>query len=587
MTKIETKRLYLMELKEADMPDLRAILQDEQTMYAYEGAFSEDETREWFDKQLSNYECHGHGLWAAVLKESHKMIGQCGLTWQNIEDRSVLEVGYLFNRAYWHKGYASEAANSCVMYAFNVLGHEEVYAIVRDTNLPSMNVAIRCGMTARRRFSKPYRGVDMTHIAFSVRQKDFEITGTLPIAIARGRSFYYMSLIDTSPGWKKQTAFFLVSQNISLFGSSVVGFAVIWHITLETSSGVWMMLAMLCNLVPQVFISLFAGVWADRYSRKHLIMLADGFTAAATLALAVSFLLGFRKIELLLVVLAVRSLGVSVQDPAVNAIYPQLVPEERLTKVQGINQTIGSVSALITPAIGGLLLGTAGIVGAFFVDVVTAALAIAVMSCIRVGQPPMPPAKSVWKEIGVGISYLLGHAQLRRLIICLLFSFLFVTPAFTLNPLLIERSFGGEVWRLTVHEIVWSGAMIASGVFVSIKGRFRDKQRTIALCIVGFGVTFALMGLSWNFISFLVFLGSAGVFWPVLSTAQTVFLQETVPQEMLGRTFSVVRLIITGTVPVAILFYGPLADVVRVETILLISSALLAVVGVLYLRSSS
>ena len=374
----------------------------------------------------------------------------------------------------------------------------------------------------------------------------------------------------------------MISQNFSLFGSSVVGFAVVWYITLETSSGVWMMLAMLCNLVPQVLVSLFAGVWADRHNRKHLIMLADGFIAMATLALAASFLLGFRKMELMLVVLAVRAIGASVQTPAVNAVYPQLVPEERLTKVQGINQTIGSVSALITPAIGGLLLGTVGVVGAFFVDVVTAAIAIAIMSSIRIGRPPWPPDRSVWKEIGAGISYLKGHAQLRRLMICLLFMFLFVTPAFTLTPLLIERNFGNEVWRLTVHEIVWSSAMIASGVFVSIKSKFNDKPRTIALCIVGSGVLFALMGMSWDFISFLVFLGVAGLFWPVFSTMQTVFVQETVPPEMLGRVFSVIQLIMTGTVPIAILFYGPLADVLPMGIIYLISSALLAAVGVVY-----
>jgi RimJ/RimL family protein N-acetyltransferase len=88
---------------------------------------------------------------------------------QNIEDRNVLEVGYLFNRDYWHKGYAAEAAKQCVRYAFEVVGADEVYAIIRDTNLSSMNVAVRCGMTAKQRFIKHYRGVDMPHIAFSVK----------------------------------------------------------------------------------------------------------------------------------------------------------------------------------------------------------------------------------------------------------------------------------------------------------------------------------------------------------------------------------------------------------------------------------
>jgi DHA3 family macrolide efflux protein-like MFS transporter len=336
-------------------------------------------------------------------------------------------------------------------------------------------------------------------------------------------------------------------------------------------------------LAPQVLISLFGGVWADRHNRKHLIMLTDGFIALVNLTLAISFLLGFRRMELLLIASVARSLGAGVQTPAVNAMYPQLVPKERLTKIQGINQTIGSALALLSPAIGGVLLGTVGIVGAFFVDVVTAALAILVMSRIHVQRSSaVDSKKSMWADIGVGVSHIGGHCQLRRLIICILFFFLLVTPSFTLIPLMIERTFGGEVWRLTVHEIVWSIAMIISGIFVSIKGKFRNKPRTMAVCIVGFGVTFGLLSVSWNFASFLVFLGMAGLFWPIFSTAQTVFVQENVPPDVLGRVFSVTQIIMLGTVPIAILFFGPLADVVRIETILLISSALLVAVGTVY-----
>ena len=84
--------------------------------------------------------------------------------------------------------------------------------------------------------------------------------------------------------WKKQIFLFLISQNLSLFGSSVVGFSIIWYITLKTSSGAWITAATIATLVPQVLVSLWAGVAADRYNRKWLIMLSDGFTALATLA---------------------------------------------------------------------------------------------------------------------------------------------------------------------------------------------------------------------------------------------------------------------------------------------------------------
>ncbi|MDR0965693.1 MAG: MFS transporter [Myxococcales bacterium] len=383
--------------------------------------------------------------------------------------------------------------------------------------------------------------------------------------------------------WKKRIALFLISQNLSLFGSSVVGFAILWHITLETSSGVWMMLATVCSLLPQVFVSLFGGVWADRYNRKYLIMLADGFISLATLALAISFLLGFRRLELLLVASVIRSLGAGIQMPAVSAIYPQLVPEEQLTKIQGINQTLGSVLMLFSPAVGGILLGTAGIIGAFFVDIVTAALAILVMSRIHVEKGPIVhAAKSMWKDIGDGFSYIFGHQQLRRIIICCMFSFFLFTPAAVLTPLMIERTFGNDVWLLTANEIAWSAASIVGGIFVSLKGQFQDKARTMAICIVGFGVMFGLLGISWNFISYLIFMGIAGFFMPVVVTVQTVYIQEITSPEVLGRVFSVIQLIISAAMPIAILLFGPLADVVSVESILLISGVLLALVGVLY-----
>lgn len=164
---LETPRLLLREMTEDDLPQLRTILQDERTMTAYEGAFDEAMTRAWLQRMLDRYREDGFGLWAVDLRDTDEMIGQCGLTRQHILETDVIEVGYLFNRAYWHQGYATEAATACVDYAFEQLGVERVWAQVRDTNIGSMNVAIRLGMTIRGRFEKRYRGVDMPHLAFA------------------------------------------------------------------------------------------------------------------------------------------------------------------------------------------------------------------------------------------------------------------------------------------------------------------------------------------------------------------------------------------------------------------------------------
>lgn len=168
---LETQRLLLREMTQADFPALADILQDEQTMYAYEGAFNDTETQAWLDKNLTRYRDDGIGLWAVVLRENGDMIGQAGLTWQEMNGKRIPEVGYLFNRAYWGKGYATEAAIACKEYGFKQLGLDEIFSIIRDTNIASMNVAIRNGMLVRERFVKHYKGIEMPHYAFSVRRK--------------------------------------------------------------------------------------------------------------------------------------------------------------------------------------------------------------------------------------------------------------------------------------------------------------------------------------------------------------------------------------------------------------------------------
>lgn len=169
--KLETKRLYMREMKQADFGALCKIMQDEQTMYAYEGAFSDSEVQDWLDRQIARYQDFGFGLWAVCLKDTGEMIGQCGLTMQRWKDTEVLEIGYLFNRAYWHKGYATEAAKACKQYAFEVLKAKEVCSIIRDTNIPSQNVAIRNGMIKTDTFIKHFRGVDMPHYRYIVKKQ--------------------------------------------------------------------------------------------------------------------------------------------------------------------------------------------------------------------------------------------------------------------------------------------------------------------------------------------------------------------------------------------------------------------------------
>lgn len=167
---LETPRLTLRRLEETDLDALAAILRDPEVMYAYEHGFSQEEVRQWLDRQLERYAEYGFGLWAVIEKASGELIGQCGVTMQDWDGREVPEIGYHLRRDKWHQGFAAEAAEACREYAFTVLGFQEVYSIIRENNLPSQRVALRNGMTVRGSFVKHYYGMDMLHLVFSVRR---------------------------------------------------------------------------------------------------------------------------------------------------------------------------------------------------------------------------------------------------------------------------------------------------------------------------------------------------------------------------------------------------------------------------------
>ena len=244
-------------------------------------------------------------------------------------------------------------------------------------------------------------------------------------------------------------------------------------------------MATIFSNLPQIIISLWGGALADRFNRKYMIMAADSFIALATLGLAISYWIGFQGKVLLLIVLAIRSIGAGIQSPAVSAIYPQIVPKENLTKIQGINQTVNAICLLLAPAIGGVLLGSIGLVWAFMVDVITAIVAVAIMNIIKVEkQSKTSNTNSMISDIRTGIGYVLNHAKLKKIIGFYALAFILLTPAMVLSPLMIARTFGNEVWRLTANEIIWTIGSFVGGAFIAFRKQIKVKVFAIAVCLL-------------------------------------------------------------------------------------------------------
>ncbi|HWP68644.1 MAG TPA: MFS transporter [Rectinemataceae bacterium] len=383
--------------------------------------------------------------------------------------------------------------------------------------------------------------------------------------------------------WKKDLALFLGSQTISLFGSMLVQYAIMWHITLTAKSGSVQTLYIICGILPTFFISPLAGVWADRYDRKKLIMYSDSMIATATLILALIFLAGRGNLALLLVVSAVRALGQGIQTPSVGAFLPQIVPQEQLTKANAASTTIQSIIMLASPMVSGALMTFASIEAIFFIDVVTAALAVSILLLFL----KVPPHERATKKIEVsyyhdmreGFAYIRAHAYVKRFFLfCALF-FFFAAPVAFLTPLQVTRSFGGDVWRLTAIEIAFSLGMMGGGIFIGIWGGFKNRVHTMALSSFLTGTMTLALGLVPVFWIYLALMGLIGISMPLFNTPANVLLQEKVEPAFLGRVFSVMGMISSVMMPVGMLLFGPIADTVRIEWLLVGSGAAIAALG--------
>ncbi|HDR7322632.1 MULTISPECIES: MFS transporter [Bacillus cereus group] len=371
--------------------------------------------------------------------------------------------------------------------------------------------------------------------------------------------------------WRMNIILFLTAQTISLFGSSLVQYAIIWYITLTTSSGAMLTISTVCGFLPQIAISLFAGVWIDHYDRKKMIMLSDGIIAIATLILAILFLTGYKSIWMLFIVLLIRSAGTGVQTPAVNALIPQIVPKDYLMKVNGINSSITSLIMFLSPAVSAVILSVTSIETTFFIDVITAIIGISIMFIIQVeGHVNVGgKQKSNLQGIKEGFAYLKENVCMKRLLVLLIIIMILISPAAFLTPLMVTRSFGAEMWRLTASEMTFSAGAAAGGVLIAAWGGFRNRMHTTALACALYGLLMVGLGIAPVFIMYLVFNFLIDITMPCFNTPVTVLLQEKVDPVMHGRMFSLVQIANSCALPLGMIIFGPLADVFSVEVLLI------------------
>ena len=387
---------------------------------------------------------------------------------------------------------------------------------------------------------------------------------------------------ENMPGWKKRVAIFMTGQTVSMFGSFLVQYAIMWHLTLTTKSGLVLALAAVFGFLPQAIVSIFAGVWADRVNRRAMIIVSDSVIALATLGLALLMLSGVSDLWLIFLVMAVRSVGAGVQMPAVSALLPQIVPTDKLRSINGINSSIQSALGLLAPVAAAAVYANMSIVPIFFIDVVTAVIGIGMLTLIAV--PTLDRAASADKpsyfaDLKDGISYIFTHDLVRWVMGIFAIVFLLTVAPSNLSPLMIARNFGTEVWKLTVLEVSFSVGMALGGALIAV---FAKKVNRISMIIgtsMFFGVLAVALGFTTNLILYYVLFFIIGVAVPSFYTSAMTLLQETVEPERQGRVFGFVGIVISVAMPLGMAVLGPLADVFRVESLLIVTGGAMVVIA--------
>lgn len=383
---------------------------------------------------------------------------------------------------------------------------------------------------------------------------------------------------------KNQAMLFLISQCITLFGSTLVQMAVVWYVTIQTSSGVWIAAFTVCSYLPQFLISFVAGVWADRHSRKKLIIGADSVIALVTLLMAVAIphiTDGSVVLGGLLVMSVIRSLGAGIQTPAVNAVIPQLVPEEQIMRYNGINATMQSVVQFAAPAAAGALLTISTLGSTLLIDAATAIVGIGLLSAVMIPKQAIQNREnSVFTDMKAGIKYTLSDKLIGKVLTVYgLFIFL-CAPAGFLSQLLVSRVYGETYWYLTAVELSGFIGMVVGGLLMSTWGGFKSRVRTISVGLLAFGSLAIAMGLSKQFALYLALMAIYGVAITMVQTATATLIQEKAEVSMQGRVFGLLGAMYSGFLPIGMAIFGPMADKVPLQWIMIGSGIALIALSV-------
>ena len=378
-------------------------------------------------------------------------------------------------------------------------------------------------------------------------------------------------------------------QAISLLGSQMVQFGLIWWLTKTTESATVLTTATLVGVLPTVVLGPFVGALVDRWNRRKIMIFADSGIALVTLLLAYLFFMGWAQVWMIYVALFLRALGGGFHAPAMAASTSLMVPNKQLTRVQGLNSSLYNGLNIVSAPLGALLLEALDVQGVLMTDVISALFAIIPLFFIPIPQPENARLSqkanlvaSVWEDFKEGLRYVKRWKGLVVLLVMALFINMIVDPAFALLPLLVREHFQSGALQLSWFNSAFGVGAVAGGLILGAWGGFKKKIHTTQLGLIGLALGMAVIGLA---SSNMMVLAIGGIFLVGIMISLTngpigAVVQSVVDPALQGRVFTLINSLAGAMMPLGLIAAGPLSDMISIQIWYLVGAVVTAGFGI-------
>ena len=383
--------------------------------------------------------------------------------------------------------------------------------------------------------------------------------------------------MEKTQKWKFQFMFVALGQAVSMLGSHGVQFALIWWLAEKTSSPLMLGISGFAAYLPMTLFSPLAGIAADRYNRKFISVFSDMGMGSAALIYAVLLYFFDLPVWTVFVMLCVRGIGSTFQQPAIQSIIPQLVPKDQLVKTNGWMQLLNSGSFLLGPVIGASLYAIFPMPIVLMSDVAGAILASIALAVVKIPELEKTEQEEQHfiAEIKEGLQVFKEDKKLFYIVIAEALCMFFYAPLSSLYPLMTSDYFKLSAMYGSAVELSFAIGMMVSSLLFSSVLKINRKIRVSFMGLFGMGVISLLCGIippvyaGWFFFAgSCICLGASG---NVHTIPLTAYMQESISPAKMGRAFSVLTLISSVTMPIGLLFSSPIAERVGVNVWFFIS----------------